>query len=283
MSGKPKISFWNNRLIERLDHGQKPIPKHWFSGSIFKSSFFDSVSIFIPEVEGFVRRTAERALPYLTNKDILKEARHLIEEEVAHSKVHRQYNKLLEKEGYNLKTYEFLTKKLISFGDRFLSLKFQLAGSACIEHLVGSMGVVGIDHGIFEGGLDERMKKVWLWHLLEEIDHRSSAFDIYTHLGGGYLRRINMMTGIILIFITCHIYAQSGLLWQSGNLFNPRIHLEGLRFMFGKKGLYRNLIAPFLAYYRPNFHPSQIKIRDSLGYRVHRYHLEEELKKYFLK
>jgi predicted metal-dependent hydrolase len=282
MSGKPKISFWNNQLIERLRRKRKTIPKHWFAGSIFKSSFFDTTSICIPIIEDFVRRTSEQALPYIKDREMLKEARHLIEEEGAHSEVHTSYNKLLRNEGYDILRYEKLAESLVKFADKYLSLKSKLAISTCAEYLTGIGGIFVIDHGVLNEGVDERMKKVWLWHLLEEIDHRNACFDLYINLGGGYFRRVIAMTTVVIISFFSHLYSHLGLLRKGGNLFNPGVHLEGFSFWWGKNGLWK-LAFPFLAFYRPNFHPSQIKIRDILGQKAHRYRFEEELKTYFPK
>ena len=30
---------------------------------------------------------------------------------------------------------------------------------------------------------------LWLWHALEEAEHKAVAFDVYRAAGGGYVRR----------------------------------------------------------------------------------------------
>jgi hypothetical protein len=46
------------------------------------------------------------------------------------------------------------------------------------------------------------MAQLFLWHASEEIEHRHVAYDVYTHVGGGYLRRVVVMlplAGLVLI------------------------------------------------------------------------------------
>jgi uncharacterized protein len=37
------------------------------------------------------------------------------------------------------------------------------------------------------------MAQLFLWHAAEEIEHRHVAYDVYQHIGGGYVRRVAAM------------------------------------------------------------------------------------------
>jgi predicted metal-dependent hydrolase len=49
---------------------------------------------------------------------------------------------------------------------------------------------------MFEGcddllaGADERIVRLWQWHLAEEFEHRTVCYDVHKALGGGYLSRM---------------------------------------------------------------------------------------------
>jgi len=38
----------------------------------------------------------------------------------------------------------------------------------------------------FFGEADRHVSSMWLWHLIEEIEHKNLAFDVYRHLYGGH-------------------------------------------------------------------------------------------------
>lgn len=52
------------------------------------------------------------------------------------------------------------------------------------------------------------------WHGAEEIEHRSVAFDLYRHLGGGYIARyylsVVVIIGVIGLWVdgAAHLMAQ---------------------------------------------------------------------------
>ena len=41
--------------------------------------------------------------------------------------------------------------------------------------------------------LDPTVRALWVWHALEEVEHKSVAFDVYRAAGGGYIRRVALM------------------------------------------------------------------------------------------
>ncbi len=47
-------------------------------------------------------------------------------------------------------------------------------------------------------GADPNMLDLVKWHGAEEIEHRSVAFDLYRHLGGGYIARYYLSVVVII-------------------------------------------------------------------------------------
>jgi predicted metal-dependent hydrolase len=43
-------------------------------------------------------------------------------------------------------------------------------------------------------GADPEMVDLVKWHGAEEIEHRTVAFDLYRHLGGGYIARYYLVS-----------------------------------------------------------------------------------------
>ena len=52
--------------------------------------------------------------------------------------------------------------------------------------------------------MDPSVRSLWLWHALEESEHKAVAFDVYKATGGGYLRRVAIMIAATIIFFIAH-------------------------------------------------------------------------------
>lgn len=100
--------------------------------------------------------------------------------------------------------------------------------------------------------------KMWLWHALEENEHKTVAYDVYEQVVGSYaLRTVTMIPTTIILFAVM-AYFQTLLLAADGQLLNVRQNIKGFRFLFGyKKGLFPKLIPQFFDFFKKDFHPSQ--------------------------
>ncbi|HKJ25524.1 MAG TPA: metal-dependent hydrolase, partial [Myxococcota bacterium] len=68
-------------------------------------------------------------------------------------------------------------------------LRFNLAYAEGFEAMTCAGALAAAEHGAFEG---ESLPggELWAWHMAEEIEHRTVAFQVYEHLVGSYLYRI---------------------------------------------------------------------------------------------
>ncbi|WP_208529004.1 metal-dependent hydrolase, partial [Pseudomonas aeruginosa] len=101
------------------------------------------------------------------------------------------------------------------------------------------------------------MYKLWMWHAIEENEHKNVAYDVYQKVYGGYFTRVLVMMLTTLMFFGVIGWFQLDLLRKDGQLFNWRSWKHGLGTLFGlRKGFFTRLLLPYLDYYRPGFHPS---------------------------
>lgn len=104
--------------------------------------------------------------------------------------------------------------------------------------------------------LDEEAMKLWVWHAIEEIEHRSVAFDVYqTVYGDDRIRRV-LMRNVTTGFASLTFYATTRLFWQDKWKSLPKVggNLFGI-YLLGKMLL--QLIPEYLSYYQADFHPTQ--------------------------
>lgn len=270
------------RHAEELRTHNTPIPSLWFKDNILFTLFVNASSVGIPDAERFVVATVEELLAQKDFPKLKERTTTLIHEEIAHSRVHDAYNEYLKTTGLSIGWQVRQGNYLLDFMKRRFALKTRLAVCAMIEHFTASMARQILDTGIFEGeDVDERMDRMWTWHSLEELHHRSTVFDLYAAAGGTYSRRVFaglFATGLFLYLQHAGLIA---FLRQRGDLFRFQVWRKGLPFLFGRRGVYRHLFWNWLFFFSPRFHPGLVPIRNELKKQLQHYHIESELIAYF--
>ncbi|TAL16625.1 MAG: metal-dependent hydrolase [Aquabacterium sp.] len=247
---------------EKLDFGlDGDIPKYWLEGDAFKSRFFDAMSIFFPEGERFFITCVRDFRDQITDPQLLKEAKDFTRQEGQHGMVHRQFNDRLKAQGIDVDRFERLTVwVLFNFLRKVHSPKYALALTAAFEHMTALMA-----HG-FEAAkvldqADPRIRAMYTWHAMEEIEHKAVAFDVMQKVAEvGYLRRcwtlivatIAFPIGVFLIIHHMLRKDGQGLFKRIGTM------LRGAWWLYKPGGLYAPILGHYLQYFKPGFHPWQI-------------------------
>lgn len=247
---------------EKLDFGlDGDIPKYWFANDAFKSRFFDAMSTIFPEGERYFISCVRDYRDQVTDPQLLQEIRDFMRQEAQHGMVHTEYNNRLKAQGIDVDMLEKTLKHLL-FGviRKHLPAAVTLADTAAAEHMTAIMA-----HGFFErkevlAHGDKRMRAMYAWHAMEEIEHKAVAFDVMQKVAKvGYLRRVLAMALVTIGFnihallITRYMLKVDGFSrWQRIKLF-----AKGLAWIFGPGGLYMPIFGHYIQYYKPGFHPWQ--------------------------
>ena len=120
------------------------------------------------------------AMPLITDPEVAEEAQAFVRQEGQHSMAHRQHAKGLIKSYPALK--ETLDEVIAAFDDMTANkpLKYRLAYTADLEATFTPVFKLMLDNDdtLFAPG-DDRVASLFLWHFVEEVEHRSSALIIY--------------------------------------------------------------------------------------------------------
>jgi predicted metal-dependent hydrolase len=234
------------------------IPRYWFGGDAFKTRFFDAMSLLFPEGEKFFIACVRDYRDRIEDPELAAQVKDFMYQEGQHGIVHTRFNNRLKAQGIAVDhILERQKEVMFGFFRRYLPKTFTLGQTAAAEHMTALMA-----HGFFGNGMfddaDPRIRAMYAWHAVEEIEHKAVAFDVYRKVArGSYLMRILSMLQVSLSFplhvflIMAHMFKIDGLKQR------PRVWLKGLWWLYGPGGLYPRLIGHYLSYFRPGFHPWQ--------------------------
>lgn len=274
MNAKINISNRNGASfpVRRMDFNFISVPRYWGNNDAALTHFMTALSALFPEGEKFfVESTrAVRHDPKLADPALQKEISAFIGQEAMHSKEHLAFNASAQAYGYDVRPLEQNTGKLIRsvissisrvlkpFG--FTQEMIGLTGTCALEHFTSTIAEELLTNTEVQAMFnDETMYKLWMWHAVEENEHKAVAFDVYTAMYGRgfrayFMRALALLIAMGILFVT-QSYFTAKLLRKDGKL-SWKDTKYMIKFMYGHKGFMTRQIPALLDFLRPNFHPN---------------------------
>ena len=159
------------------------VPFLWNEENPAFSGMANAVSFLAIAFEKMIGHMIPEAMPLITDPAVADEAEAFVRQEGQHSMAHRQHAKGLIKSYPALK--ETLDDVIAAFDDLTANktLNYRLAYTADLEATFTPAFKLMLDHddALFAAG-DDRVASLFLWHFVEEVEHRSSALIIYNSI-----------------------------------------------------------------------------------------------------
>jgi predicted metal-dependent hydrolase len=252
-SSTPSASFPGRRMDFSFSESQK----FWFAGDPFMSHFMNNLSSLFPYGEKFFVDSVRAVRDQVSEPQLKKDISAFIGQEAMHSKEHAAYNDYAAEHGIDLERLELRIKVLLEWVTKITTKKQRLAATCALEHFTATMAEQLLQREDLTTQMnDPKLYQLWMWHAIEENEHKAVCYDVYQKVYGGYFTRTIMMAITSLIFFGVIGWFQVHLLRKDGQLFNWRSWGKGLKMLFGpRNGFLTKLLLPYLDYYRPGFHP----------------------------
>ncbi len=259
-SAKKKINQ-SDIQPRRMDFEFDPsIPVYWFDNDQFKSILLTSLSCTFPEGERFFVRSVRHFQKNIQDPLLREQVKGFIGQEAHHGNEHDVFNDFMESKGVPARKVDAFVKDGMKFLAKWLTPERQLAKTCALEHFTAMLAEMILEHPEFIKGMDERMVPLWLWHAIEESEHKSVAFDVYKDQVDSYWVRSSEMAFTTVEFIGFTFVHY----WQLRNEMDDPTDWKSVRngfnWLMGNPGWLRKLGKSYLAYYKRDFHPSK---RDS--------------------
>lgn len=166
----------------------------YIAGQAALSYHFTGLGLYVALLEPFIVKSIRRVLPQITDPQLAEEVDRFCRQEAQHYQQHERFNAVIFEHGYPglRERYEELRadfKRMLDEEDDRYRVGFVEGFEANTTQ--------GALHLLRTGVLrhpktDSRFGELWTWHMLEEIEHRNVAFDVYQHLYGDWLYRARM-------------------------------------------------------------------------------------------
>ena len=171
------------------------VPKHFAQdGDLIASHLAAALSAVFPDGEDFFVRSVRRFRDEVTDPDLKRQVAGFIGQEAVHGREHRVFNDRLDQLGYPTKRVERVVRKALAIRERLLTPKSNLAATAALEHFTATLAelVLTSEETRDQFGA-EAVRDLFVWHALEESEHKAVAFDVYKSVGGSERTRVVTM------------------------------------------------------------------------------------------
>lgn len=237
--------------------------RDWHGGSAFRTAYFNAMSMLFPLGEKFFIDSVRHYRNQIDDQKLLEEITAFQGQEATHRLQHQKYNELLcEKRGYDLDSFERPLRDRMAWAYREFSARRRLAGTVANEHITAIMANDMLNRKDALTDADPGIASLWLWHGVEETEHKAVAFDVFIAVGGTVRERRQALLMNTFFFFKDTFRNLCIMLKYDGKLWSLREWLHGFKFLFIKPGIIRRVFRPYLRFYKKDFHPWQHDNRD---------------------
>ncbi|OUY06567.1 metal-dependent hydrolase [Acinetobacter populi] len=250
--------------VRRPQFNPRAITRYYFANSPVMSHMLTALSSTFPIGEQFFVHSVRNVRDRVDDEQLQADIAAFIGQEAMHSKAHAEFNDSWRKDDYQLDRFQaWLVRQDQKV--RELPYSVQLAVTCAYEHFTALLGGYILKHPEVLQTLDEDAIKLWVWHALEEIEHRAVAYNTYQAVYGNHKLRKKVMRTVTTGFISLTFYATSRLFIQDrkdsvvkigGNVFG--LYLLAKMFI--------QLLPEYLAYYKNDFNPAEIDYSREVEY-----------------
>ena len=242
--------------VRKAQFNPKAIRRHYFANSPIMSHLLTALSSTFPIGEQFFVHSVRNVRDKVKDEKLQAQIAAFIGQEAMHSKAHAEFNDAWRSDDYNLDRFQaWLARKNIYV--KTLHPKIQLAITCAFEHFTALLGGYILRHPEVLSTLDDDAVKLWVWHAIEEIEHRAVAFDVYQAVYGDDKIRRMIMRSVTTGFASLTLYSATKLFMQDRKKSLPKIggNIFGL-YLLAKMLI--QMLPEYLSYYQKDFHPADI-------------------------
>lgn len=165
----------------------------YIAGNAQLSYQHSALGLYVTYLEPFFVKSLRRVMDQIRDEKLRDEVDRFGRQEAQHYQRHADFNKIVLAHGYP--GLEERLEQVKRDMDAFLykSDRFRIGFIEGFESYTTQMGLGLLGSGLYEHKrTNPAFGDLFKWHMLEEVEHRNVAFDVYQHLYGSYAHRVRM-------------------------------------------------------------------------------------------
>lgn len=255
----------------------KEIDLSFYMNNQFATLFFATLSVFLTYGEDLVIETARYHRDFIEDPVLKQRVTALIGQEAIHSRVHNEFNDAITEQHYPVRLYRFLGEQFFEHIFLRFPQPLKLSMMAGIEHFTAVLAEYMMKHEQnFYHSDDAKTRALWMWHMLEESEHKDIAYDVYQLLNGHYPLRAG---GFLLAYITIlglvpFAAFMVPVLRKPQEMLTAKFWKDaarGINLLFSPvEGVFGSTQRQIFDYLRPDFHPNDHDTSEYLAYYKHK-------------
>ncbi|KAF0804498.1 MULTISPECIES: metal-dependent hydrolase [Alcanivoracaceae] len=229
-------------------------PKYFYADNATATTFFAMLSGFFPPGERYFMDSVRYFRNRVTDKQQRAAISGFMGQEAIHGREHDRLNELLAESGFDMDTPD----RFVKFGLRILKMlpkRTQLAATTFMEHFTALLAEQLLEDETFQSLADPEMIKIWQWHALEELEHKSVAYNVYEIIGNSHGERIAATAASLVVLLPMLGITWAWMLAKDGKLGSVKDNAIGLNVLFGPKGFVSGIMRRLPEFVDRRYHP----------------------------
>ncbi len=262
--------------VRRMNFDFDNVPEYWMNGSAGLTHFMTALSALFPAGEKFFIDSVRAVRQHPAIKDnqaLQKEISAFIGQEAMHTQEHVGFNASAQKYGHDVDTLDCNTDQVIQTTRKFMAKLVKpvgitqemvdLTATTALEHFTATIASQLLTNShIQELMTNDTMKNMWMWHAIEENEHKAVAYDVFEGVFGKGLKSYALRTSSLVIAMATLFVVQSYFLARLLKQ-DQQLNFESVKSIYTyayspSKGVITGMAKEMLMYFKPGFHPNDL-------------------------
>ncbi|MEM7158945.1 MAG: metal-dependent hydrolase [Myxococcota bacterium] len=254
---KSRIPIVPRRMDMGFDDVDEEVRFFFEDNSILTTLLVALSGVFPPGEKEFIQ-SVRLFMGQVHDEQLLRHVKEFAAQEGHHALQHRTVNAIFDRLGYPASGVSAFLEEKIERWTHERSDEERLAVTVVMEHLTATMAHFALQNPERFDSLPASMRELIFWHAIEEIEHKSVAFDVYDHCVGQKTRIRRRVLMQMVLFPFGIGTSQLKMLIRFRHVPRLREVLHAAKFLWGRGGLIPSVLPNYLAMLKPGFHPWDI-------------------------
>jgi len=240
-----------------FDYPTSDFPRYYVDGDPVMSAVVSVLSALFPEGEDFFVRAVRSYRNEITNPELKRQVAGFIGQEAMHGRQHREFNQRLAALGYPTRAIDRTLRWAFKASEKLPGRARRLAVTTALEHYTATLAETLLTDPRAQASFDvDEIRDLFLWHALEESEHKAVAFDVFSTVSGKHrMRRWVMNFTTIGFFAVVAFWTTISLLFDGGSWRHPIRLLRSLAGLRHSPWVSLAVWRRLRDYNRQGFHP----------------------------